>query len=179
MTIVCPFDCEYLREARLHERQPDLDEPGIPDADIRLTERFLAENAELLSAVAQALFDSTRQNPDVNDNDVREALDSLIRTYRTLQSGLYYESRPANPMAEFAYEQIRQMVAALHERLRQSGRDGIRDASVLGVLVFFRRTEGRKNNGRLKSRAFLDFLRQHVAMQAEREISPNSPLIVP
>lgn len=178
MTIVCPFDCEFLREARLHERPPANDESSVPDADIQLTERFLNENGELLLAVAEALFTSTRQNPNVNDNDVREALDSLIRTYRTLQSGLYYESRPANPMADFAYEQVRQLVAALHERLRQSGRDGLRDAAVLGALVFFRRTEARMNNGRLKSRAFLDFLRQHLAMQAEQKIPPASPLIV-
>ena len=44
------------------------------------------------------------QVPGVVDRDVLEALDGLIRTYRTLQSGVYYESRPNNPLAGSIYD---------------------------------------------------------------------------
>jgi len=37
--------------------------------------------------------------PGVVDLDVRAALDALARTYRTLQNGIYYDSRPENPLA--------------------------------------------------------------------------------
>ena len=41
--------------------------------------------------------------PGAVDYDVREALEALIRTYRTLESGVYYESVPANPLAANIY----------------------------------------------------------------------------
>ncbi len=43
----------------------------------------------------------------VVDRDVLEALDALIRTYRTLQSGVYYESRPNNPLAAAIFDALR------------------------------------------------------------------------
>lgn len=179
VTIVCPFDCEYLREARLREHLPEIRESDFPDLDIPVTDRFVAENGELLTAVAGALFASTEQNPDINDNDVGEALASLVRTYRTRQSGLYYESRPANPLALFVYGQAQQSVDTLNEAMRQQGRGGIRDASVLGALVFLRRVEVQHNNGRRKSRSFLDFIRQNLKLRETLETPPDSPVIVP
>ncbi len=179
MTVVCPFDCEYLRESRLHERLPEISEADLPNRDIALTDRFLAQNDELLSIVGQTLYGCTEQNPDINDNDVREGLDALIRTYRTLQSGLYYESRPTNPMALFVYDQVQQLVARLREATRQTGRESVRDVAMLGVLAFFRRAEAEHNNGRRKGRAFLDFLRQNLMLGEIREVPPDTPLIVP
>ncbi|MCX6622701.1 MAG: hypothetical protein NTY38_16870 [Acidobacteria bacterium] len=179
VTVSCPFDCEYLQEARLHERPPELKESDFPNRDIPVTEHFLAENEELVVMLGRALVDATLQNPDIIDNDVREGLEALIRTYRTLQSGLYYESRPANPMAAFVYDHVQRVVTELRQMLQQAGRAGIRDVTVLGVLAFLQRTEMQNNNGRRKGRAFLDFLRQNLMLGPPPEEPPAPSLIVP
>jgi hypothetical protein len=41
----------------------------------------------------------------------------------------------------------------------QSGMNTLRDADVLGALVFLQRLEFQHNNGRKRGRAFFDFLR--------------------
>ena len=73
------------------------------------------------------------------DSDVREALDSLIRTYRTLQSGLYYETRPSNLIASAVHQHVQQAVDALRKELSEKGGGAIRDAEILGMLVFLQR----------------------------------------
>jgi hypothetical protein len=179
VTVSCPFDCEYLREAREHERLPERTEADYPNRDIPVTERFMAENEALMIMLGRALVDATLENPDVVDSDVAEGLDALIRTYRTLQSGLYYESRPSNPIAGFVYDHVQRVVGELRQRAQKAGHGAIRDAAVLGVLAFLQRTEIQNTNGRRKGRAYLDFLRQYLMVEAEPETSPASPLIVP
>ena len=49
--------------------------------------------------LAAALVEAAETSPLVVDFDAREALEAAIRTYRTRESGLYYESLPANPLA--------------------------------------------------------------------------------
>ena len=94
------------------------------------------------------------------DFDVREALDSLIRTYRTLESGFVYESLPANPLAANIHRSVQAAVAEFRQREQQKyGMSRTRDADVLGVLVFLQRLEMERNNGRQRGRAFLDGLR--------------------
>ena len=91
--------------------------------------------------------------------DAREALEAEIRTYRTLQAGLIYDSRPPNTYAAAIQQKLREAVEALRKELsEQEGMHTLRDAEVLGVLVFIQRLELQYNNGRRRGRAFQDFL---------------------
>jgi len=160
VSISCPLDCEYLRDARLHEKPPAIDPDKFPNADIQVSESFLRRNEQLLTFAAATLFEASRENPEVIDLDMRDALQALIRTYRTLDSGLIYESRPTNPLAAFIQQRFQQSLQQYRQRLAQSaGITTIRDNDVLGVLVFLERLELSNNNGRRRSRAFIDFLR--------------------
>src|SRR6266508_3583327 len=96
---VHPLDCQYLIEARVHERPVPLDHATLPNQDIRVTQRFLRDNEPLAVFLARSLVAAALDTPGLVDGDIREALDALIRTYRTLESGLYYETRPNNPLA--------------------------------------------------------------------------------
>jgi hypothetical protein len=78
---------------------PEIDPESVPNRDIEVSEKFLQEQAELLDATIRGLATAAWGIPGAVDRDVREALDALARTYRTLQSGLYYESKPANLLA--------------------------------------------------------------------------------
>ena len=72
---------------------------GLPNTDIRITEEFLEEHADLLLGAAKSLAFAAFETPGAVDRDVHDALEALIRTRRTLQSGVYYETRPDNVLA--------------------------------------------------------------------------------
>jgi len=179
VTVDCPLDCVYLQDAHQHERKPDLKAEDIPNQDIRITEGFIADHTPIVLFLSQALLDAAMAAPGTNDFDIREALDALVRTYRTLQSGVYYETRPSNPMADRIYAALQQAAADIRKAEQAEG--GItrtRDTDVLGVLVFLQRLEVDHSNGRKRGRAFLGFLRKSFAA-APDETPQGSPLIVP
>jgi hypothetical protein len=138
---------------------PDVDPAQFPNADIRVTEDFLRRNEALLISVAAALARTSLETEGVVDTDTRDALDSLVRTYRTLQSGLYYESRPDNVLAARVQSAVQESIEKLRTRATEAG-VAIRDADVLGVLAFLQRLGIQHSNGRPKGRAFIHFLQQ-------------------
>jgi hypothetical protein len=155
----CPSDCEYLQEARKHEPSAEIDPATMGNPDISVTEEFLESHVMLVQAMGGAALRAAAQTHAV-DSDVREALASLIQTYRTLQRGLIYESLPANPLAANVFRAVQELVHDyLQEETRRLGMTKTRDADVLRVLVFFERLALDRNNGRPRSRAFLDVLR--------------------
>jgi hypothetical protein len=181
ISVDCPLDCEYLEEARRHDKPQPIDESLIPNRDIAVSERFLQEHEPLLAFLGQALAGAAFAGSGTIDYDVREALEALVRTYRTLQSGVYYESLPPNPLAASVYGMVQQALAEYRQReTQQLGVSRTRDADVLGVLVFLQRVEMDRNNGRRRGRAFLDTLRQFYSPEpAEPSGSSASPLILP
>lgn len=179
VTVACPLECEYLQEARLHDKNPAVDMEHIPNRDVRITEDFLEGNQEVLLFLGNALASTALNTPGTVDFDVRDALEALIRTYRTLQSGVYYESVPANPLAANIYSAMQNAAAEFRQEERQrSGISKTRDADLLGMLVFLQRLEFDRNNGRKRGRAFLDYL-SHFYLDASPAPAALSPLILP
>lgn len=162
-TIDCPLDCQYLREARRHEKLPEVNPDDVPNLDIRVTEEFLHRNEHLLVHTGKSLLDAALATPGVVDTDVREAMESMIRTQRTLESGLIYETRPNNQYAGAVQQHVQGDIQEFRRALAErTGVHSVRDKDVLGVLVFLQRLEYHHNNGRRRSRAFLDFLRTSI-----------------
>ena len=156
ITIECPSSCEYLIEARFHEQPPAVTEDRLPNPDIRLSEKFLRDTEPLVFTVA---LKRAMETGGAVDFDAREALDAEIRTYRTMQTGLIYDTRAPNPYAAAIQQKLREAVEKFRKELvQESGMHTVRDADVLGVLVFLQRLEMRYNNGRRRGRAFRDFL---------------------
>jgi hypothetical protein len=180
VTVNCPFECEYLQEARRHDRPAPLDPKDVPNQDIRITDRFVEEHERLLTITGGGLVSAALDTPGAVDYDVREALDALVRTYRTLQSGVYYETVPTNPLAANIYRLVQGAVAEFRQREQQQlGVSRTRDPDVLGVLVFLQRVELDRNNGRQRGRAFLDSLRAFYSSQAPPPAAPASSLLLP
>lgn len=175
VTIECPLDCQYLREARLHEKPPDPDPGSFPNQDIPLTEKFLGDHEWLLVYLGAMLRQAALETPGAVDYDVREALESLIRTYRTLDTGLYYETRPSNPVAGNIHYRMQEAVQELRKRIgEQAGASHVRDAEVLGIFVFLQRAEMHNNNGRKRGRAFIDWLRENFPAFEKKEQAQGS-----
>jgi hypothetical protein len=173
VSVNCPLECEYLQEARRHEKPQVPGNSEFSHRDIEVSEKLLLDNEELLTFLSATIFRTAMDTPGVADGDVHEALESLIRTYRTLQSGLYYDSRPTNPLAGAIFGSVQDALAE-YRRLEheQLGLTKTRNADCLGLLVFLQHLEIDRNNGRRRGRAFLNALR--AFHMAEPELSPSS-----
>ncbi len=162
-TIACPYGCEFLNQSRDRERLRELKQEEIPHPDIIVKEEFLRDHEPLVLVVAAAISEAGDKLEGLVDNDTREALESLIQTYRTLGSGLIFESKPKNPIAAASYEQVQLRVAEFRQRIEaQAGYAAILDSHVLGVLIFLQRMELQLNNNRRRGRSFLDALRHFI-----------------
>ena len=162
-TIACPFDCEFLNQGRDHERLRELKPEEIPHPDIIVKEDFLRDHEPLVLVAAAAIAEGTERLDGLIDNDAQEALESLVQTYRTLGSGLIYETKPKNPIAAALHELVQLRVSEFRQRIaQQAGYAGILDSHVLGVLIFLQRMELQLNNGRRRGRSFLDAVRRFI-----------------
>lgn len=180
ITVDCPLDCGYLREAHQHEKIEPPDPHDFPNQDVRVTEEFLRDREPLLLFLARTLLDAALATPGAVDFDVRDALDAMVRTCRTLRSGVYYETRPDNPIAAGICRLVREGIDQF--RKEESERQGMaqtRDSDILGILVFLQRLERDNNNGRKRGRAYLDFLRGFFPDQPAEPAAASSSLIVP
>jgi hypothetical protein len=180
ITLDCPLDCEYLQESRKHDRGSEVKPDEFPNQDIRLSETFLRDHEPLLLAAGRAVLEAALETPGAVDYDVREALAALIRTQRTLESGLYYETLPDNPVAASLCRRIQADIADFRrEETERSQMTKIRDTDVMGVLAFLQRLEIDRNNGRKRGRAFIDFLRTQFSVPSGEPIAAGgSSLIV-
>lgn len=176
MTVDCPLDCPYLLESRKHEI-PDVRPADLPHQDVKVDEQFLERNEALLILLASRIATTALTADGIVDNDVKEALEALVRTYRTLQSGLVYDNRPDNPLAATIVRDVRQNLADIEQRLSAQGQ-GLRDADVLKMLVFLQRLEIQNNNKRPKSRAFIQLLSGFFPPDALRSRDERSGLII-
>ena len=176
VSISCPLDCPYLVEARRHEKPDEVNPEEVPNRDVQVTEEFLREHEALLVFLGSRLLEAAFAQAGSLDSDVRDALQSLIRTYRTLQSGLYYETRPANLIAAGIHRRVQEAIEGLRKELAEKNAMPLRDMDILGTLVFLERVELHENNGRPRGRAFIDYLRTYFP-QTEPSPAAASPLI--
>jgi hypothetical protein len=177
VTVNCPFECEFLQEARKHEK-PAVELDKLPNEDIRVSETALEEHQDLAAVIAQALFRSALRIPGIVDFTVRQALEALIRTWRTLGTGLYYETLPEDGLAVHVYRDVQRALEELRRREHETGISRTRESDVLVIFVFFQRLELDRNNGRIRGRAFLNLLWDFYGAPPPLE-APSSSLILP
>lgn len=179
VTIDCPSDCTYLRQAREHEKPAtagDVDQAAMfPTIDI--PEHFLYEHRELIMGISFALANCARSggslggsvgsaldgsvgNRALTDSDLIAALSSLVRSYRTLvESSLIYEQATANLVHQKIAREVGSIVNEFREEeVKHLGYSRLKDSDVLRALVFWVRMAITRTSGRPKSRAFVDFL---------------------
>jgi hypothetical protein len=180
ISVDCPATCEYLREAHKHEKPIPVDPERLPNRDVPVSEQFLQENEEFLIFLGGSLARAALRTPQVVDFDIREALEAAIRTHRTLQSGLYYESLPANPLAAGLARALQEAISEFRKNeFERLGIHKTRDSTALGLLVFLQHFELSYNNGRRRGRAFLEALVDFYPVETEPEPPATSSLLLP
>jgi hypothetical protein len=180
-SIDCPLDCEFLRHAHEHENTPVVPHDELPDRNVEVDEEFLQKYEWVLIVLGSAIMDGYKEHPSATDYDAREALIALVKTWQTMQSGLVYETQVVNPYASAMFDAVQERVSEIRKRLEESGETGyLNDEAILKLIVFLRRLEVLDNNGRKRSRSFLDMLNRSYAAAPDPETSlePDEPRII-
>ena len=185
MSLDCPSDCIYLQQARQNEKPRPIEELDRESLflDVEIPERFIYEREPLIVGLSFGVAKAARADRSIHDRDAIGALTNLARSYHTLvESGLVYESATANLPQQAIIAELRSMVEEYRKIEQQNlGYTALRDSDVLRALVFLLRLALGRNNGRPKSRAYLDFLFAQFPEQKSAIASPDegSRIIVP
>ena len=172
VTLDCPHDCIYLLRAREQEEQHRVPVPPaeLPFNGVELPTGILDLNRGLLAALGSTILAFTMEEPRLADPDVAVALAAVAETYRTLDSGLYYEKPPEGGPARELYARLRQSVEELKkEQLARAALPVTKEKDVYYISVFLARVLRVRSNGRPRCRAFLDFLRSQFPQAAPAE----------
>jgi len=179
VTIDCPADCPHLVASRKYEegrRQVDWSKVPFPDAGISV--EFAQSHTPLLVALISAIWEYAQEHRQVVDTDAIAALQALAETYRTLSSGLYYEKPPDYLYRRELYHVLK---AALEEfKQAETQRHGLattRDSEIRDALIFLTQLGAIHENGRPKSRAFLDLIRIQLGPEASTQPTSNIVLL--
>lgn len=181
VTLDCPSDCTYLRQAREHEKSHSLAAvaPAALFPSVDIGEQFLYQHEHLLMGLSFALAKSVRADRNLRDHDLLSALAALAKSYETLvNSGLHYEVPLQNPAQQAAVAELQTMVKEFREaELKHVGHSRLRDSDVLAALVFLLRMGYTRTSGRPKARGFTDFVLAQFPQ--ESALAPSGSIIAP
>ena len=174
VSLSCPLECGYLQEAHRHEKPLPVADEQLSYPDVEVSENFIRRQEELVLFCVYALVQAAVRTPGAIDTDVMAALESLIQTHRTAESGLIYESRPENFVAQGVQ---RSFTASLEEYQKMKGEreplSAPRSSDILRTLVFLHRLGQQHQNGRPRGRMFLGLLRQMTPETAPEQPAPS------
>lgn len=173
VSLSCPLECEFLQEAHRREKSILVDEKELSDPDVPVTEEFLRDHEELLLFCMVSLVHAALRTASATDADALEALEALIKTYRTAESGLLYETRPVNTIAASVQRALSESLADYQKVRAERESLHFRNAEILAVLVFLRRMGQQNQNGRPRGRMYLDLLKQMTPATAGDERAPS------
>ena len=186
VTLDCPSECPYLRQAREHEkpRSSEHIDPASLFLQIEVSEQFMYENEHLLMGLTFALAKAARADRSLHDQDLIAALAALSNSYeRRVNSGLHYEQPLTSGSQRMAATEIETMVKEYREaELKHTGYSNLRESVVLKALVFLLRLAHGRTSGRPKSRAFVEFLFEQFPEKESAVIAPQeagSRIILP
>lgn len=169
VNIACPLDCEHLREARLHEKGTELDRDRLPNKDIRISQEFINEHQELALFCMFTLADAALRTPGAVDADVLKVVEALIKTYRTRESGLLYETKTEDRVAARVQDHFERSMQNRQTERAAAGQEPDGNPAVLGCLAFIERSFLTQQNGRPRGRAYIDFLRLRLKIPLSQE----------
>jgi hypothetical protein len=162
VTLDCPSECVYLRQAREHEKPREMSslDPACLFLQVEVGDQFLYQHEHLIVGLTYALAQSVRADRGLQDADLIAALSALTRTWATLvNSGLHYETPITNVAQQAVVAEVQAMLKQYRAaEQRHRGYVQLRDSEVLRALVFLVRMACGRTSGRPKSRSFVDFL---------------------
>ena len=174
VSLSCPLECEYLQEAHRRERPVPVPDRQLSNFDVPVSEEFLQTHEELVLFCVHSLVQAAVRTSGALDADVLAALEALIQTHRTLESGQIYETRAENTIAASVQRSFAASLADYQKlRAEREALSPVRNSEILKVLVFLHRLGQQNSNGRPRGRMYLDLLRQMTPEQRVDQLAPS------
>jgi hypothetical protein len=180
VTIDCPVDCAYLIAAHRYEDEHQREIPtDTPLLDLTIPSDLVHTHQQLMAALAFTVAKFCASHPAATDPDVLAALQALAETYKTLTTGIYYETQPVGQIPRELFAAVSAFVTELKQRqAQQTGYSVLRDSDVFHLLIFLYRMGLLRTNGRTRSRRYIEFLRGQFP-QSDQLKREESRIIVP
>lgn len=166
--LLCPLDCEFLREAHKREKTLIVPVEEISHPKIEITEDFVRSHEELLLFCVYSLVQAALRTPHAVDVDVLQALEALLQTRKAAESGLIYKIKAENAVAASIQHKFA-------ESLKGYQTERAADSDVFKILVFLHRIGQQNLNGRLKGRMFIGLLQ---SMTPDTGVDERAPSII-
>ncbi|MFN8007472.1 MAG: hypothetical protein U0V70_10695 [Terriglobia bacterium] len=176
--ISCPADCVYLQPGRDYEAERQAKRTPAPARTPRLWESSSLQRYYGITMSLWKIFSEGRnQFGEIVDVDVHEAIEALLKTYRTLESGIYYEHAPIAPAAKSLYIAVKTYLDKAHQALDETI-PRMKLSEILDCLQLQKELCESMTLPRPKSRAFLDHIHVNVSKAFPSE-APQSSIILP
>ncbi|MCU1243422.1 MAG: hypothetical protein JWO71_4148 [Candidatus Acidoferrum typicum] len=180
VTIDCAPDCAHLLAAhRYEDEHPRSLPPETPLLEVNLPSDIVHTQQQLMSALAFTVAKFCASQREATDSDVLTAILALAETFKTLQTGIYYEKPPDARLARELYAAVTSFITEVkQQQADRTGFSALKDSDIFYVLVFLYRMGLLRTNGRLRSRRYIEFLRSQFpeAQELKRE---ETRIIVP
>ena len=177
VSLDCPSTCEYLQQARRHERPRDLAEleQGALFPNVEVRQEFVYRREPFIVGLTFAITNAARADRSLNDRDAIAALTALAKSYETLVgSGLVYDSPTTSLAQQNIAAEIQKMLTEYRAvEQKNLGYSTLKDSEVLEALVFIIRMAHARTSGRPRSRAFLDFLFAQFPDRGSAVVTPD------
>lgn len=178
VTLDCPADCAYLIAAHRYEQEhrKPLAESEVLFPGVEFSPNLLYEREPFVSGLAFTISQFAANSPELTDQQVLTAIQTLAETYRTLVSGIYYERPPAMQPAAALYAALASFIQDYKKK--ESERQGfstLKDSEIFHLLVFLARLVSNWTNGRPRARVYVHFLR---AQFPQAESRPEASRII-
>jgi hypothetical protein len=179
VSIDCPSDCLYLMASRrVDEERRKIDWSKIPFPDQKIPSSFARTHEKLLNALVFSICGFARDNSSLADSDVIATTTALAEAFQTLTKGIYYEKRPPYALQAGLYEAMKTTLRDLQKaEATEAGFPGSHDGDIRDALIVLAQLGAIRENGRPRSRAFLDFLRRQMKPQELPKSASN--LVLP
>ncbi len=177
--IDCTPDCVYLHSGREYERHRRAKHGTEAPLTERLWSRsFQSRNLQTLTGLWYTIDQVRTEIPALVDADVREVLDRLVKTYRTLATGIYYDHAPDTLNQKILYGSLKSFLEQLQNPEDLSA-PVPKTGDLLDCLLLNVEMAATTAPSRPKSRVFLDRLGEMVATAKQEASRPDSqPRIV-
>jgi hypothetical protein len=177
--IDCPLSCAYLREGYSYEQG----KTPVENRTAQITENrtfdrsFIIANEPFLLHLWQVIWETFQSVPQIHDSDILSAFTALEKTYRTLDTGLYYDSKPAQSVPQMVYLKLKEAIDAQLAN-PDANKPHVKLSTVLDCLVFQQQLVQMRSSERPLSRGFLLQLQEVFARTPQSSKSEPSSIVL-
>ena len=156
--IDCPSDCVYLHSGREYETQRMVERGQFTPTTERLwADEFYQRNFSLLAGLWHLILAGRIDTPEMVDSDAKAVVNSLIRTYQTMESGIYYDHVPDSYVQKTLYHSVKSHLDE-QDKNPDVTTAHLKTSVLLDCLHLTSEMISISTLPRPKSRAFLDYL---------------------